>query len=49
MPAENVTIKANWTINQYTITFSVDGGSDVASITDDYGADITVPTAPTKE
>jgi len=49
MPAENMTITANWTINQYTITFSVDGGSDVASITKDYGVQLTAPTAPTKE
>ena len=48
MPAENITIKALWTINQYTITFSVDGGSDVVSITDEYGADLTVPANPTK-
>ncbi len=48
MPAENVTITAQWTVNQYTITFDTDGGSDVAPITQDYGATITAPAAPTK-
>jgi uncharacterized repeat protein (TIGR02543 family) len=27
MPAEDVTITAKWTINQYTITFNTDGGA----------------------
>jgi hypothetical protein len=49
MPAENVTITATWTINQYTITFNTDGGSSIAPITADYGAAITAPAAPTRE
>ena len=49
MPAENITIKANWTINQYTITFDTDGGSVIAPITQDYGTDVKAPTDPTKE
>ena len=48
MPAENMTIKAKWTINQYTITFDTDGGSTIKSITQDYGTRITAPEAPTK-
>ncbi|MFA7206979.1 MAG: InlB B-repeat-containing protein, partial [Saccharofermentanales bacterium] len=48
MPANNVTITANWTINQYTITFNSDGGSSVASITQNYGTTITLPSNPTK-
>ena len=49
MPAANKTIKALWTVNQYTITFDTDGGSAVAPITQDYGTAITAPAAPTKE
>ena len=48
MPAENVTIKAAWTVKQYTITFDTDGGSEIAPITLDFGAAVTAPAAPTK-
>ncbi|MGN0572664.1 MAG: InlB B-repeat-containing protein, partial [Acutalibacteraceae bacterium] len=48
MPADNVTVTAKWTINQYTITFDTDGGSEVAPITQDYGTAITAPEDPTK-
>ena len=48
MPAENVTITAKWTINQYTITFDTDGGSEVKAITQDFGTAVTAPEAPTK-
>ena len=33
MPAENMTIKAKWTVNQYTLTFDTNGGSTIAPIT----------------
>ena len=48
MPAENLTIKAKWTVNQYTITFDTDGGSDIAPITQDYGTAVTAPADPTR-
>ena len=48
MPVENLTIKATWSINQYTITFDTDGGSEIAPITQDYNSTITAPTNPTK-
>ena len=48
MPAENMTIIAQWKINQYTITFNTDGGSAIDPITQNYGAAITAPADPTK-
>ena len=48
MPAKNMTVKAQWKINQYTITFDTDGGSEIAPITQDYGTTIAKPTDPTK-
>ena len=49
MPAENMTIKAQWKVNSYTITFDTNGGSAIAPITQDYGTAITTPANPTKE
>ena len=49
MPAENITVKAQWEINQYTITFDTNGGSEIAPITQDYGTKITAPADPTRK
>jgi len=49
MPAENITVKAQWEINQYTITFDTNGGSEIAPITQDYGTEITAPDKPTRK
>ena len=49
MPAENITVKVQWEINQYTITFDTNGGSDIAPITQDYGTEITAPDNPTRK
>ena len=48
MPAGDMTITAQWSINQYTITFNTDGGSAIDPITQDYGTTINAPAAPTK-
>jgi hypothetical protein len=49
MPAEDITCVAQWTINQYTITFDSAGGTLVNAITQDYNSEITAPEAPIKE
>ena len=49
MPAENMTVTAQWKINRYTITFDTAGGSEIAPITQEYGTHITAPADPTRE
>ena len=46
--ATDLTLTAKWQVNQYTITFDTAGGSEVPSITQDYGTAITPPAAPTR-
>ena len=48
MPAENIVLKAKWKLNQYSIIFDTDGGSEVAKITADYGTPVNAPEVPTK-
>ncbi|MCX5775226.1 MAG: InlB B-repeat-containing protein [Firmicutes bacterium] len=48
MPAENLTLFAKWVINQYTITFAVDGGSSVTAITQNYDTTVIAPENPSK-
>ena len=49
MPAKVMTVTAQWSINQYTISFDSAGGSAIAPITQDYGTAITAPADPTRE
>ena len=48
MPAENITLTARWTVNQYTITLKPENGGEDIVITQDYGTAITAPANPTK-
>ena len=49
VPAHDVTYRAQWQVNQYTLSFDSNGGTDVAAITQDYGTEVTAPAAPTRE
>ena len=48
MPAGDMTITAQWSINQYTLSFDTAGGSAIDPITQDYGTTINAPADPTK-
>ena len=48
MPAEDMTITARWTVNQYTITLKPENGGQDIVIKQDYGTAITAPANPTK-
>jgi uncharacterized repeat protein (TIGR02543 family) len=49
MPAGDLTITANWTVNTYTITFDTAGGNTIAPITQEYGTDVTAPADPVRD
>ena len=48
MPAEDMTITAQWQVNQYTITFKPENGGQDIVIKQDYGTAITAPANLTK-
>lgn len=45
----NLTLTAEWKINEYTVTFDVNGGSAVDPKKVEYNKTVAEPTAPTKE
>lgn len=50
MPAENLTLTAKWTkVNEYTLKFVDEDGTELGSITAAYGAPIKLPEDPVKE
>ena len=46
---EDMTLVADWTINEYTVTFDANGGSKVESAAVEYNKTVAVPTEPAKE
>lgn len=48
MPAENLTLYAKWTVNQYTITFETNGGNAIAGLTRNFNAPIGTINTPTR-
>ena len=48
MPANNITLYAKWTVNNYTIIFEENGGSLVTDITQAYMSTVTQPANPTR-
>lgn len=48
MPAHNVTLTAQWTLNSFTVSFESNGGSAVNAQTVGYGGMAAAPVAPTK-
>ena len=48
MPAKNITLKANWKKNEYTITFNTNGGSEINPIKEKYNEEIEEIDIPTK-
>lgn len=45
---DDIALSATWQINQYTITFDTDGGTEIAAIKQDYNTAITKPADPVK-
>jgi uncharacterized repeat protein (TIGR02543 family) len=46
---EDLTIYAKWEINQYTITFETNEGTEVSAITQDFNSNLSAPTNPSLE
>ena len=48
MPAQDLTYTAQFTINQYAMTFVLDNGQDNVVLTQDYATELSAPADPTK-
>ncbi len=48
MPANDIELKAKWSVNEYTITFVTDGGTVIEPIKQDYNTAVEKPANPTK-
>src|SRR5690606_28223242 len=48
MPANDVTVTAQWTINTFIVTFEDHDGTELKVETVDYGSDATAPAVPSR-
>jgi len=46
---ENLTLKAKWKANEYTISFVANGGTETLAITQEYGTKVNKPADPVRE
>ncbi|MDG5785884.1 InlB B-repeat-containing protein [Evansella sp. AB-P1] len=49
MGAKDITMYAQWEINEYTVIFESNGGSSVSDVEAEYGSSISEPVTPEKE
>lgn len=49
IPADDTTLFAVWSINQYTLTFDSNGGSAISPITQNYNTSVAAPADPTRD
>lgn len=49
MPANNLELTAQWSINEYTITFDSNEGSAVSPVTQNFGTSVSAPLNPTRD
>ena len=49
MPDSNLTLKARYQINSYILSFEMNGGTEIDSVTKTYSSKINLPTNPIKE
>jgi chitinase len=48
-PDSDLTLYAKWSVNQYTITYNTNGGTNIEATTQDYDTLVSEPTEPFKE
>jgi uncharacterized repeat protein (TIGR02543 family) len=49
MPAEDISIKATWALQEFTLSFEENGGATLSDITQDYTTSVTEPSVSARE
>ncbi|MCT8124579.1 InlB B-repeat-containing protein [Alishewanella sp. BS5-314] len=49
MPANNLSVTAQWAVNQYTLSFDSAGGTNIAPASYNFGATVVTPADPVRE